>query len=376
MKALNNSVIVFIAKYPTGFLEKDGASIRFLAIDSIFANFKRVYLESFNFPLHNFIYFWFRDIKRGYNKLPLPKNNLIKTYKYVGYKKTKELFENAKYIYIENFSNLAKLDLKLITQYGNKMILDFHGCAVEEMEMMSAPFWKKINMKIYEKYALSNIKFFISVTDNMTNFYKEKYPQCRDAKFLKLPIYNDNKIEYNFDNTNDTINIIYSGRNYIWQNTELMVTTIASILKTNNKINIHFTILSPDIEDFEKLFEKFGIKNKVILKSVAPYQLNEEYKKAHLGFILRDKNIVNKVACPTKLIEYMSAGIVPIVIQPQIGDFANYKYRYILNDDLLKMNLPTKEDLSKMSKENLNIIYQFNSEIDSAKQALKGIMND
>ena len=191
-----------------------------------------------------------------------------------------------------------------------------------------------------------------------------------------MPIYNDNKIEYNFDNTNDTINIIYSGRNYIWQNTELMVTTIASILKTNNKINIHFTILSPDIEDFEKLFVKFGIKNKVILKSVAPYQLNEEYKKAHLGFILRDKNIVNKVACPTKLIEYMSAGIVPIVIQPQIGDFANYKYRYILNDDLLKMNLPTKEDLSKMSKENLNIIYQFNSEIDSAKQALKGIMND
>ena len=54
----NSKTIVFIAKYPTGELVKDGASIRFLAIDNIYKDWNKIYVESFTFPFFNFIYFF------------------------------------------------------------------------------------------------------------------------------------------------------------------------------------------------------------------------------------------------------------------------------------------------------------------------------
>ena len=37
----------------------------------------------------------------------------------------------------------------------------------------------------------------------------------------------------------------------------------------------------------------------------------------------REEILVNAVACPTKLVEYMYWGVVPVVITPNIGDFMN-----------------------------------------------------
>ena len=355
--------IVFIAKYPVGNLQKDGASIRIIAIDEIFSETEKIYVESFNFPIHNFIYFLIRDIKRKYYKYIAPDTEKRVNYKFLNRKKTIELFESCKYIYIESFPNLAKLDLNLIKKYGYKMILDFHGCVIEEMEMMKVPFWKKYNMQFYEQCALKHIKTFVAVSQNMIDFYKNKYQECHNANFIKLPIYNSNEIKAS-NKSNDMFNVIYSGRNYIWQNTELMVKSIAQIIDKNKSANnIKFTILSPDISTFQKLLKENNIDKKVVLKSVNPEDLNEEYKSAHYGFILRDKDVVNTVACPTKLIEYMSAGIIPIVLQPEIGDFNQLGYEYLLNSDFINLKLPNLQEAEQMRQHNYKIIKSFNSEI-------------
>ena len=366
--------IIFIAKYPTGWLKQDGASIRFLAIDEIFSDFNRTYVESFNFPFVNYLYYWYRDIKRGYNKLPESNDNKIKSYKYLTKKQTIKMFENAKIIYIENFTNLAKLDLNLIKKYGYKMVLDFHGCVIEEMKMMNAPKWKIDNMLKYEECALKNIKTFVSVTNNMTEYYKNKYPCSNDANYILLPIYNNNEIKYQLKNY-ENINIIYSGRNYVWQNSELMIKSIAEVVKNKNISNINYTFLTPDIEYYAALAKKYGVKNKITIKSVAPNELSQEYTKAHLGFILRDDNVVNRVACPTKLVEYMKAGIIPIVLQPEIGDFNKLGYKYILLSDLVKANIPSIEQMNDMRNFNLKIIQDFEKNIEITKTNLLQMEN-
>lgn len=365
------SQIVFIAKYPTGWLKQDGASIRFLAIDNLYQDFNRIYIESFNFPIFTFLYYLCRNFKRKYYKLPVINNKKICSYRFLSKSKTKKIFDDAQVIYIENFTNLVKLDLGIIKKYGHKMILDFHGCVIEEMEAMNKPLFLLNNMKLYEKVALENIKTFVSVTNNMSIYFKNKYPLSKEAKYIELPIYKDCKVNTNLiEKNSDIFTVIYSGKNQVWQNCEMMIKTIKEVLNLGSCKHIKFKIFSPDIDELSNLLQKHDILNIVSIESLSADELENEYTKAHFGFVLRDDNTINRVACPTKLIEYMQYGIIPIVLQPEIGDFNKLGYKYILNEDLINGNIPTLEEQEVMRKINYNIIEKLNEQVKTSKQDL------
>lgn len=84
-------------------------------------------------------------------------------------------------------------------------------------------------------------------------------------------------------------------------------------------------------------------------------ELNKEYKESHYGFILREDLIVNRVACPTKLIEYLAMGIVPIVDFEKIGDFSDFGMKYVRLDQLLDNKLPEEKVRFEYSESNLSI---------------------
>lgn len=365
----NSKTIVFIAKYPTGELVKDGASIRFLAIDNIYKDWNKIYVESFTFPFFNFIYFLFRDFVRKYYKYPLFSNHNTKSYKYLDRKTTESLFESADIIYIENFTNLVKLDKKLLKKYASKMILDFHGCVIEEMKDLKAPWWKIANMKQYEYFALKHLKYFVSVSENMTKYYIKKYPFAKDKVFINLPIFNNSGVQSNCS-PKDKFRIIYSGKNQSWQNIELMVKTIKKLLNSDIKNKLDFEIYTPDIQEISNLLKQNNIFESVNIESCTQEQLINKYKYADFGFILRDDNFVNRVACPTKLIEYMKNGIIPIVLQPEIGDFNTLGYNYILNDDILHEKIPSFEELNRMKNVNYKIINEMNSLVKESENKL------
>ena len=190
----------------------------------------------------------------------------------------------------------------------------------------------------------------VAVSNQMIEFYKSKYPEIR-TRFINLPIFSSNLIENQTRNYDGKLNIVYSGGSHKWQNVDLMVETINKIID-----DFDITILTPDIEIFKDKLSKYNIQDKVTIKQVEPNMVKEEYKKAHLGFILRDDIIVNKVACPTKLVEYLSCGVIPIVLQPEIGDFNYLGYSYILNDDLVQGKIPDKEALKQMCENNYRVI--------------------
>lgn len=361
--------IIFIAKYPTGELVKDGASVRFLAIDKIYDGWKKIYIESFTFPFINFLYFLFRDIKRKYYKIPLYSNNYTESYKYVNKRNAEKMFQKADVIFIENFTNLVKLDKNLIKKYASKMVFDFHGCAVDEMKNMNAPWWKIKNMLNYERLAMEQIQYFISVSKNMTKYFVERYPIAKNKTFIELPIYSDTVFQYNNQEKNK-INIIYSGRNQVWQNIELMIKTMSEFIKSNLNKDICFHIYSPDVQEIKKLLKQYEIDKNVSIESLSQEELRIKYNEADFGFILREDNFVNRVACPTKLIEYMRNGIIPIVLQPEIGDFNQLGYKYLLNNDLLDGRLPNQQEISKMKAINYSIIEKLDTEIELAKNKL------
>uniref|UniRef100_UPI0040266C07 hypothetical protein n=1 Tax=Phocaeicola vulgatus TaxID=821 RepID=UPI0040266C07 len=81
------------------------------------------------------------------------------------------------------------------------------------------------------------------------------------------------------------------------------------------------------------------------------------YLKNDCGVVLRKDNIVNRVACPTKLIDYLQYGLIPIVLSPHIGDFYNLGYKYIEHDEIMNhLNSYSRSNLNDMAIANYRIL--------------------
>ena len=96
--------------------------------------------------------------------------------------------KNAKKIYIHSLHMLTKMPKEYIEEFKNKIILDIHGCVVEELMSENVDVKK---FKDIEEFAFPRINTLIAVNNNMINFYKEKYSGIK-TNFIQLPIFNSN----------------------------------------------------------------------------------------------------------------------------------------------------------------------------------------
>lgn len=71
-----------------------------------------------------------------------------------------------------------------------------------------------------------------------------------------------------------------------------------------------FTVLTHGKEYAKQVLEKYGVKAEI--KYVPYTEVDKELQKYKYGFIIRDNNIVNNVATPTKMNSYLANGIIPI----------------------------------------------------------------
>lgn len=120
-------------------------------------------------------------------------------------------------------------------------------------------------------------------------------------------------------------------------------------IKKTEGLNYLYIILTGEKEEaIKRLHTCCCNMNNVILDSVFPEELYKYYSIAHYGFLLRDDHVLNEVAAPTKLTEYLYYGIVPILKFEEIGDRAFYHYEYILYNSDAMMNLrPYKSELNQ-----------------------------
>ena len=101
----------------------------------------------------------------------------------------------------------------------------------------------------------------------------------------------------------------------------------------------------------------------------------EEYPRCSYGFVLRDDIAVNNVACPTKLIEYLQYGIVPILHTERIGDFAALGMQYVPDTVLLDGRLPAEEQRAAMAQNNLQVLQKLKQDAVEGRKALQALMN-
>ena len=333
-------MIIFIAPCPYPHRAQEGMRQRVAFIDSVFQHVERVYIEPTD------------DVPYG-----APKKNQINsklTHMYVKNKalnkdaKIIDLFDRSEFIYVHSLYFAEKI----LEAYGRyKIITDMHGVVPEEEAWRGNSTYSSYLNQV-EKKIVTNSLAIITVSQKMTNFYEEKYVAFK-KKIILIPVlnYDYEKPTLKKNKMKKKLSIIYAGGSQKWQNVDLMLRAYKKIEK-----NISFNLLTFDFEYFyTKLFD-LNLHDAVTCQSVSRYELSKFYKEANLGFILRDAILVNTVASPTKLIEYISYGVVPVVSQPEIGDYNSLGYSYVLLSDLINQHLPSDKQLQQMQKNNLKIL--------------------
>ncbi|MFW2175822.1 glycosyl transferase family 1 [Acinetobacter guillouiae] len=336
-------MILFLSKYPQAPQEyRDGFFQRVENIDHFYLDEERVYLSA------SFLKNFKKDVVKNGLRTEIKCNVFL--HFFIIFK----LFKNSSLIYIQSIYNAMNLFLFIIL-FNKFYVLDLHGVVPEELEMQNKKNYAFI-FKTIEKFLFKKINICIAVTNRMANHYKSKYSESR-TKYIVYAILPSHLKPYDissFENKDGKIEVIYSGNTQVWQNIDLMLKTI----KNHQSESIHYTILTGEPEAFNIRFKQYGIdKSQITVKSVKPEELEIYYSASHYGFVLRDDILINSVACPTKIVEYLNYGIIPIILSEKIGDFESYGYEYIYLNQFSDQ-LKVKKSLKNISV--IHRIYQTN----------------
>jgi len=313
-------MMLFLAQYPEADRQQEGMAQRIVAMDEQFSACPRIYLFISHRQYCKKIK---REIKPGIYQYHC--NTFLHCFFVLS------LFRKAKTIYIHSVVHLLAFLLYFpFIPKRAKVIWDIHGLAPEE-QIMAGAMQRAKWYSICETKLIHRANMAIAVTQRMIQHFREKYPKAK-PHYLVYSILPTHLLQETYmlpqsPTTVPVVEVIYSGNTQKWQNIELML----QIIKANLWPHIHYTLLTGEPEQMKKQLLAYGLDQHpaVCVKKVMPSELKHYYKQAHYGFILRDDIPVNRVACPTKLTEYLFYGILPIVKSADIGDFKAMGYEYI-----------------------------------------------
>lgn len=244
-------------------------------------------------------------------------------------------------VYIHSIAKAPSILIQMMIL--NKRIpfaLDLHGVMVDELKLEG----KRIKAGLYLKienlcFKITRLNVFVSKA--MQRHFREKYPDSKANEVIFAPANNQQSrqirtsaslqpatksIKKQLGYTDEDIIVMYSGNMQKWQNIDLMLEVMESLTAPN----IKFLILSGQKKQFEIKIRSRNIPDeRISVLSVSPDDLGAYYELAHYGFILRDDILVNRVANPTKLAEYLQYGITPIVKLMEIGDYKDLGYNFV-----------------------------------------------
>ena len=115
---------------------------------------------------------------------------------------------------------------------------------------------------------------------------------------------------------NDTL-LVYSGGYARYQHLEDLVVPFFRLLLSLDS-NIKILILSQDVEKIRELVMKEDADGRFIFKTAPQAEVANYLSACDLGFLLRKESLVNRLAQPVKVGEYLAAG-VPVCVEGEVG---------------------------------------------------------
>jgi len=284
------------------------------------------------------------------------KNNRL-----VNYEKINRGFAlNTIYLFFYLLKNANKFDIIHVRSYlpmiaviycklfrKMKIIFDPRGVYPEEIFYL----FKKKNIAYYifawnERFFCKFSDAIIVVSQKFKDFYLKKY-NLNERKIFVIPTFcqelsvfnnKENILEINlkrdFFHNESSMIFGFSGSYGNWQLTDFVFDFFN--LVQDNIENAVFVIFSKEEEAFKQKFMSMNFsKECFFVKSLNKLEMRRYMKQIDYGILFRDNDVVNQVAAPIKVKDYLSSG-VPIIMTPNIGDdsqfIVDYKIGYIIED--------------------------------------------
>lgn len=336
--------IVFFGGYFYPERQSDGYFQRIQIVDRMFTDRWRVYVESDELKGRNI---WFDRPEPNVLVLRIngskKRRMLVRMLALMAVLRCRKIyFHSVLRMYDNRFGQL--LHLPFI-----RKAVDIHGVVPEEFRMHN-DFFSAVLYEKEERLAVQKAGIVIVVTEAMKNYLQQKFRGALKARSVSFPIFP------RFTPTHATRPLIdgkpvvvYAGGLHKWQQVPKM---IDAIIRTADQCNHRFYCPEPQIVKDMLPAELLG---SVIVEGKTHAELMTLYPQCHYGFILREDIIVNRAACPTKLVEYLAMGIVPIVDCEDIGDFKALGMRYITLEYFLAGNLPDEAQRVALAEANLSV---------------------
>jgi hypothetical protein len=345
-------MIVFVAPFPALSDEKDGMMQRVASIDLLVSDLPRIYLDI------SFRRFWIKRLHHRNNATILQLNGLRHFCLILAW------LWKARIVYIHSVHN----SLKVLPAYWVSVpITDLHGAVPEELAHQGKQ-WVGHLFGLVERFVLLRSASVVHVTSAMKCHFQKKYQRqsTEDRIIAILPRLTDVRGECGnvLDAKRDKNAVIYAGGLQAWQNISMMLVVAAA------RKQLEYVFLTGEAPELERLAESENVANYICL-AVLPHQVPDYYLRCTYGFVLRDPMLLNKVACPTKLVEYLYWGVIPIVLTPEIGDFAELGFAFVTLTDFRAGHLPSENEAAQMRVINRQVFDRLIQACESELSALR-----
>jgi GT2 family glycosyltransferase/glycosyltransferase involved in cell wall biosynthesis len=343
--------IVFFGGYPYPERQSDGYFQRIQMVDHLFTDRWRIYVEGGYIPGRTH---W---IDRPEAKVLVLR--IVGSRRHVLMAQVLALLSilRCRKVYFHSILTMQWHSIeRLFSLPGLTKVIDIHGVVTEEFRLNN-DFYNAMIYERLEQLAIRKCDVIIVVTKAMENYLRQKYRKDLQGRVVLFPMFpNYPATTTPKPQISEKPRVVYAGGLQKWQQVSQMVSAISF---THSLYEYRFYCPEPStVREMlpERDFPDVEIGHKT------RDELLDLYPECHYGFILREDNIVNQVACPTKLVEYLAMGIVPIINTENIGDFQAMGMQSVTLDALLRGFLPNESQRSRMARHNFRL-YKDMSEI-------------
>lgn len=219
------------------------------------------------------------------------------------------------------------------------LIADIHGAVTEECIYLEPDLSQSIikRKRRSEAYTERKADYVICQSDEMRKYMNRTYgvPMDRicvyrcgyDTTMFKVDATARESIRQKL-NIGDDLLFVYAGGLHGWQKIESTLLLYKKYHEVNP--NSKFLVLTGNQQILQQKIEEGGLtdmKDSIISFSVPFTEVPKYLNAADVAFLIRDNHIMNAVASPTKLAEYLSCGLY--VISSEVA-------KYWVNADGLK----------------------------------------
>ena len=230
-----------------------------------------------------------------------------------------------------------------------KFIVDVHGALREEYEYDN----NNVDYRIAEYYdyleskSVSRSTYVICQSREMKRHLLSKYPTLSSEKIYPYACHADLST-FNFNSqqarktrellglADEQILFVYSGGLHKWQNVDKSLSYFDEFHKYYP--SSRFLLLTGQLIQANELIDNSfaHLREAVFIKSAPHSQVPDYLNASNVGFLIRDNVVMNAVAYPTKLAEYMACGLPVISTNVSSHWLNDTQYIYnIENNDIV-----------------------------------------